>query len=70
MTEQRVCCDKCLSVILEGRTLLEVKAGPLLKRRESIDLCQDCTLLLEGFLSESNPGEHRVPELAGGAHVR
>ena len=39
------CCSRCGSPVLEGRSILEIKAGELAKRRDEpwIDLCGPCT---------------------------
>lgn len=67
MVEQRVMCDRCGNVILEGRSLLTVEAGPLRTRRESVDLCSDCADLLAGWLSpESAAPEPFIPPIRQG----
>ena len=45
MRTTNYCCDRCGSPVLEGRSVLEVKAGELAKRHDEpwIDLCGSCT---------------------------
>ena len=53
--EQKVTCDRCRSVILENRNLLQIASGTLRIHRECVDLCGDCSDLFAGWLAEGNP---------------
>ncbi len=51
MVNTSIYCDRCGANILEGRSLLESKAGPILATRSTIDLCRDCASAFRGWLA-------------------
>ncbi len=51
MTKTTVYCDRCKRVIAELRTELAIECGPMLKHRESIDLCGPCAADLTRWLN-------------------
>jgi hypothetical protein len=47
------CCDRCSAIILRGHSILDVKAGDLVKRFDApLDLCLDCSIAFGDWLSE------------------
>lgn len=54
-------CDRCGSVIAEGRTLLRVESGDLVKLlpNRSTDLCRECAGALLVWLETKTPNSDR-----------
>jgi hypothetical protein len=53
MCERKYLCDRCGSIVLEQRTNLAVRCGPLRKAgREAVDLCKGCGERFGEFLRE------------------
>ena len=50
----RVSCDRCRRIITADRTELTVESGPLRSRRETIDLCTECSTAQSRWL-DANP---------------
>ena len=58
MTTTVIHCDKCRSTIVEGRSRLDVVAGPTAATRPTVDLCRECAAAFFGaWLTESSPPE-------------
>jgi hypothetical protein len=55
MTERRHFCDRCRSVILADRTVLDTRCGPLRPTMPRIELCADCASLLRNWLRHAEP---------------
>ena len=58
MTQTKHFCDKCGTLIVEGRSLLIAKAGPIRGRKPEIDLCLGCA---EDFMEFLGPEPGRKP---------
>lgn len=58
MTEQKVICDRCGSIVLEERSLLTPQTGIVRTRYHAVDLCLDCSRAFLGWLASGH-----LPEL-------
>lgn len=58
MTTTVIHCDKCKREIAEGRSRLDVVAGPIAATRPTVDLCRECAAAFFGaWLESPNPTE-------------
>lgn len=44
-------CDRCRNMITESRSLLRAEAGPAIRKRPEIDLCESCLEALCAWLA-------------------